>query len=64
METLIRVLTALIDFFCWVTKSAAEWARPVWNVETLFVIIMLLVAVAGIAANGLWKRRRGSGERP
>lgn len=63
METLIQVLTAIIDFFFWVAKSASDSVKPAWNVETLMVIIMLLVSVAGIAANGLWKKRPGSGGR-
>lgn len=67
METLIRMITAVIDFFCGAGEFFSELVRPlngIWNVETLLVVIMSLVAVAGIAANGLWKRRRKYSERP
>ncbi len=66
METLISMFSALIDFFYSVMAFFTELVKPlkgIWNVETLIVVIMLLVAVAGIAANGLWKRRK-PGELP
>ena len=66
METLISLFSALIDFFDRVMTFFTELAKPlsgIWNMETLLVVIMLLVAVAGMAANGLWKRRK-PGELP
>lgn len=66
MESLISMFSALIDFFYSVMAFFTELVKPlksIWNVETLIVIIMLLVAVAGIAANGLWRRRK-RGELP
>jgi hypothetical protein len=67
METLISLFSALIDFFDQVMTFFTELVKPlsgIWNMETLLVVIMLLVAVAGIAANGLWKPRRKHGELP
>ncbi|MFN0078840.1 MAG: hypothetical protein ACKVY0_20455 [Prosthecobacter sp.] len=66
METLISMFSALIDFFHSVKSFFTDLVKPlsgIWNMETLIVVIMLLVAVAGIAANGLWKRRK-PGELP
>jgi hypothetical protein len=66
METLISMFSALIDFFDRVMTFFTELVKPlsgIWNMETLLVVIMLLVAVAGMAANGLWKRRK-PGELP
>ncbi len=66
METLIRLISAVIDFFYSVVKFFTELVKPlngIWNMESLLWFIMLLVAVAGISANRLWKRRK-PGELP
>lgn len=64
METLISAFTLVIDFCHRVAKFFSDMARPLNNVETVAGIIILMVIIAGIAANGPWKRRRESGERP
>ena len=67
METLISLISAVIDFFSAVMKFFTDLVKPsngIWTTETLMVVIMLVVTVAGIAANGLWKPRRKYGERP
>lgn len=67
METLISLISAVIDFFYAVMKFFTDLVKPIhgiWSTETLMVVIMLVVTVAGIAANGLWKPRRKYGERP
>ncbi len=67
METLISLISAVIDFFSAVMKFFTDLVNPIhgiWTTEALMVVIMLVVTVAGIAANGLWKPRRKYGERP
>jgi hypothetical protein len=64
METLISVFTMLIDFCHTVAKFFSDLVKPLSNIETVAAIIVLAVIVAGIGANGPWKRRRKSGEHP
>ncbi len=67
METLIRIFTAVLDFFSAIGAFFGNLSKPfhdIWNVETLFVGIMIAVAVAGMAAFGPWTRKRKPGEYP
>lgn len=67
METLIRIFTAVLDFFSSIGTFFADFKKPlhdIWNVETLFLLIMVAAAVAGMAAFGPWTRKRKPGEYP
>jgi len=67
METLISLISAVLDFFSATIKFFTDLVKPIhgiWNTEVLMMVIMLVVTVAGIAANGLLKPRRKYGERP
>ncbi|OYW77478.1 MAG: hypothetical protein B7Z37_04370 [Verrucomicrobia bacterium 12-59-8] len=67
MEMLIRFFTAVLDFFSATGTFFGELKKPlhdIWGVEMLLVLIMLSVAVAGMAAFGPWSRKRKTGEYP
>ena len=67
METLIGLFTAVLNFFSSIGKFFVDAKKPVhdfWNVETLFLALMLAVAVAGIGAFGPWVRKRKPDEFP
>jgi len=67
METLISLISAVLDFFSATMKFFSDLMKPINGIgttETLMVVIMVVVTVAGIAANGLWKPRPKYGERP
>ncbi|MEQ1935950.1 MAG: hypothetical protein ABL962_19010 [Fimbriimonadaceae bacterium] len=48
----------MIDFFHGTGKFFSDLGKPFHNVETLIIALMLAVAVAGMAANGIFKPRR------
>ncbi len=61
METLIRMFSAVLEvvfamgkFFSGLVGSSSG----IWTVEVLFGFILFLAAVAGVAANKLWRRPR------
>ena len=58
METLISFFSVLIGFFHGTGKFFTDVGKPFHNVETLIIALMLSVAVAGMAANGIFKPRR------
>ncbi|WP_395742079.1 hypothetical protein [Prosthecobacter sp.] len=67
METLIRIFTAVLDFFSAVGTFFGELSKPlhdIGSVEMLFMGVMLVAAVAGMAAFGPWTRKRKPGEYP
>jgi hypothetical protein len=67
METLIRIFTAVLDFFSAIGSFIGALSKPfqdIWSVETLIVGIMIVVAVAGMGAFGPWTRKRKPGEYP
>ncbi len=67
METLIRIFTAVLDFFSAIGAffgMLGKGFQDIWSVETLIVGIMIAVAVAGMAAFGPWTRKRKPGEFP
>ncbi len=67
METLIRIFTAILNFFSAIGSFFTELKKPLldlWGLEMLFVGIMLAVTVAGMAAFGPWTRKRRPGEYP
>ena len=67
METLIRIFTAVFDFFSAIGTFLSEVKKPlhdIWNMETLFMLIMVAVAVSGMAAFGPWTRKRKPGDNP
>lgn len=58
MEKLISLFSALIDFFHGTGNFFKDVGNPFQNVETLIIGLMLAVAVAGMAANGIFKPKR------
>jgi hypothetical protein len=58
METLISFFSVLIDFFHGTGRFFTDLGKPFHNVETLIIALMLSVAVAGMAANDIFKPRR------
>jgi len=67
METLIRIFTAVLDFFSAIGAFFGMLSKPfqgIWSVETLIVGTMIVVAVSGMAAFGPWTRKRKPGEYP
>ncbi|MCX6836368.1 MAG: hypothetical protein NTX35_00975 [Verrucomicrobia bacterium] len=48
----------MIDFFHGTGTFFKDLGNPFQNVETLMIGLMLAVAVAGMAANGIFKPRR------
>ncbi|MCB1279392.1 hypothetical protein [Prosthecobacter sp.] len=67
METIIRMFTTVLDVVFAVGKffsGVASSLSGLWTVEAMFVCMMLLAAVAGVAANKLWKRPRRPRELP
>jgi hypothetical protein len=58
MEKLISFFSAVIDFFHGTGTFFKDLGNPFQNVETLMIGLMLAVAVAGMAANGIFKPRR------
>jgi hypothetical protein len=67
METLIRIFSAILDFFSAIGTFFADLKKPlhdIWGVEMVFLLTMVTVAVAGMAAFGPWTRKRKPGEHP
>ncbi|MBE2284149.1 MAG: hypothetical protein IAE77_11890 [Prosthecobacter sp.] len=64
METLISVLTDGIGFFHDAGRFVSNLAKPLGTVEAVAAMIILAVIVAGVAANGPWRRVRRPGEHP
>lgn len=64
MESLISVLTNVIGFFHDTLRVMSNLGKPLGTVESVAGMIILAVVVAGIAANGPWKRNRRPGENP
>lgn len=61
METLISVFTMVIELGHAIAKFFSDLAKPLSNIETVALIIMLAVVVAGVGAFG---RRRKPGHLP
>jgi hypothetical protein len=67
METLIGIFTAVFNFFGSIGGFFADLGKSfngIWGVETMFLAIMIAVAVSGMAAFGPWTRKRRPDEYP
>jgi hypothetical protein len=67
METLIGLFTAVFNFFGSIGGFFADFgksAKGVWGVEMILLVVMIAVAISGMAAFGPWTRKRRPDEYP